>query len=106
MGLRGKAQHAGERDIGMANAFAEQIRRLHRRTLFVQDCEHARDLRLAALDPELERLLAQYALIEKADGLVAESGRERAEPQLPPSLSAMGCDHCFRLTHELVEMIQ
>ena len=56
MRLAGEAQHAGDRDIGMADALAEPVRRLDRGALLFQHLQHAADLRLAALDPEIELL--------------------------------------------------
>ena len=84
MGLADKTQHAGDRDIGMADRLAEPVRRLDRGALLFQHVEHARYLRLAALDPQIELpLLAQHALVQQADALVAEPHRQRADPQLP-----------------------
>ena len=61
---------------------AEPVRRLDRGALLFQHLEHARYLRLAALDPEIELLvLAQHALVQQADALVAEPHRQRANPQ-------------------------
>jgi hypothetical protein len=107
MRLADKAQHAGHRDIGMTDAFAEPIRRLDRGALLFEHTEHARYLRRAALDPEIELLLlAQHALIKQADALVAEAHRQRANPQVPaPRLAARG-DHRPVGADEVVEIIQ
>ena len=64
---------------------------------FSRTASTPRYLRLAALDPELRLLLAQHAFIEEADRLVAEPGRERAEPQMPPPLGAAWLDHRLRI---------
>src|SRR6185312_12975568 len=68
--LAGEAEHAGNRDVGMADPLAEQIRRRHGGALPLQHVERARDLRLAALDPQLELLLAQRAFVDQAHRLV------------------------------------
>src|SRR6185312_13195812 len=104
MRLQGEAHEAGDDDVRMADALAEQIRRPHRRALLFQHREHARYLRLAPLDPELELLLAQHALIDQADRFVRKPARERAEPQVMPPLGAAGGDHRLRLARELVKI--
>src|SRR5262249_10155660 len=101
-----EAHHAGDHDVGMADTLAEQIPRLHRRTLLFQHREHTRYLPLAARDPEIEPLLAQRALIDKAHGLVGKTGRQRAQPQVMPAPRAACRDHRLWLAREFVEMIQ
>src|SRR5215831_7224466 len=90
----------------MADAFAEQIRRLDRRALLFQHVERARDLRLAAVDPELELLLAQRAPVNQADRLFAEAGRKRNQTQMMPPLHPARRDHRLLGTNALVEIIE
>src|SRR6476620_207203 len=107
MRLAGEAQHAGDRDIRMADVFAGPIRRLDCRALFFQHLQHARNLRLAALDPKIELLvLAQHALVQQADALVAKAHRQRANPQVPPPRLAARRDHRFVGADAVVEIIQ
>src|SRR5215471_10690565 len=51
MRFAGKTEHAGDRDVGMADALTEEIRRFHVRALPLQHLEAACDLGFASLDP-------------------------------------------------------
>src|SRR5581483_5297226 len=64
------------------------------------------NLRLAAIDPEPELLLAQRAFVDEADRLVAEAGRQRANAQVPPPLRAMRGDHRLVGADQLIEIIE
>ena len=52
MGLGGESQHAGDRDVGVADAIPEPVKRGNGSTLGFQRIEHAADLGFAARDPD------------------------------------------------------
>jgi hypothetical protein len=52
MRLGGEPEHAGDHDVGVADASAEPVKRGDRGALRFQPIEHARDLGFATLDPE------------------------------------------------------
>src|SRR5882724_11837958 len=106
MGFGGEAQHAGDRDVGMSDAGPEPVWRGDRGALGFQYIEHAADLGLATLDPEFQLILAQHALVDQADRLVAEPGCQRADFQGMAALRPVLRDHCLRRPDHLIEIIQ
>ena len=68
--------------------------------------EHAGDLRLAALDPDLGPVLAQYGLVDEADRLVGKAGRQRADLQGAPPLRSERRDHRLLLAGQFIEIIE
>src|SRR5258708_27847697 len=67
MRFTGEAQHAGDRDIGVAGMRTGPVRRRDPRPLLFPHRGHAPHLRLPPLDPHFQTLLAQHALAEQAD---------------------------------------
>src|SRR6266568_8830955 len=88
MCLSGEANDASYRDVGVADAIPQPVRRRHLGAFGFEHLQHVADLRLAALDPQRKLLLPQHALVEQADGLVTETGGERADAQEAPPLGA------------------
>jgi hypothetical protein len=106
MRLAREPQHAGHRNVGMPDPFAEKIRRLDRGTLLLQRIERAGDLSFAAIDPKLELFPAERAFIDKAYRLVAEPGRQRTEPELMSPLHAPRWQHRPLGASGLIEPIE
>jgi hypothetical protein len=106
MRLAGEAQHTGDRDIGVADPLAEPPGRGDAIARLFQHLQHAPDLRLAAIDPDFRRLLAQHALVNKTDRLVAKPRRQRADLQCVATFRPAFRDHRFRGPDQFIEIIQ
>ena len=81
MRLGDEAQHGGDRDIGMADAVAEPIVARPAGAVGLEHGESARYLRAAAVDPDVRHFPVQALLVEQADGLVGQAGRQSRDLQ-------------------------
>ena len=73
VGLRDKAEHSSNHDIGMADGAAEPIVRCPPRAVLLKYGECGGDLRAAALYPDRLYFPMQTLFIEKADSLFAHA---------------------------------
>src|SRR5208282_2089249 len=104
--LAGEAQNTGHGDVRVTDGLAEPERGGPTAAVRLQRLQHAHDLRYAAIGPLLRGLLMQGALIDEADRLVGEAGREGADLQRLPAGWPAWRDQGFRRAHHLIEMIE